>query len=249
MLETSEQPAVDWSETSKLDVIARETIDLSPISSAPAECDQVLGRLEGRLVLFTHERFPGREVFTRTILLEPLDGRSSLIEQHRPDPVRTYGLMLQPKDSDGIVCQESQRTPDGTWKNSVMHGVPVYVTFESTDRARLLDLRKTLLGEKSAARCERQDRDREKMQQTMQSAREQMQPAGLAMFAQLREKLIAGHPLDIAGLPPEAAALSGLLEQKLREAEQRAREALAGEPFNPEIQKLLRKFSEPETPE
>ncbi len=242
LLETAELPSVDWSETDGLEVIARETIDLSPMHNAPAEFEQILGRQGENLVLYTRDRSPEGETLTRTTLPGPLDRDGAQIQRHRPDPIGTYGLMIQPEDSAGIVEHESKRTPDGKWKNYVSNGAPVYVMFESTDRNRLGELRKTLLGGKAAAMAKSRDRSMEDLQQKMQSlSPEQVQAAGMAMFMELRTRLNAEHPMDPASMPPEAAAIHEALQQRMRAVEQRARDALGGQSLNPEIQQLLRK--------
>ncbi len=78
---------------------------------------------------------------------------------------------------------------------------------------------------------------------------EQQQAAGMAMFMQMRERPHAEHPLDPAGMPPEAAAVFEALEEKMRAAEQQARDSLASIPLSPEIQRLLRKISDPDAAE
>jgi hypothetical protein len=247
MLATSESPSVDWSETDGLVFIARETVELSAIHNGAAQYEQLLGRLEGRLVLYTHDRSPKDERLTKTMVPEPLDGQAAQIQRHRPDPISTYGLTLQPEDSEGIVEHESQRTPDGTWKNSVSNGVPICVTFESTDRNRLVELRKTLFGANSAAKAELRDRNMENLQQQMQSlSPEQQQAAGIAMILDMQRRQQSEHPLDPESMPPEAATLHAMLQEKLRDAERRAQEIVARLPLNPEIQRLLRKVTEPD---
>src|SRR5262249_32880058 len=131
MLETFEGPLVTWSETESLEEIARETIDLSEFYKEPAKKEQVLGRQAGPLVLFTREQALSGEHLTKTTLPEPLDRRMAMIQPFRPAPIGTYGLILQPEKSEGILELDSQQTPEGQWKNHTSRGVPVYVQFES----------------------------------------------------------------------------------------------------------------------
>ena len=103
------------------------------------------------------------------------------------------------------------------------------------------------LGGGHAERAESRDQDMEALQQKMQSLPpEQQQAAGMAMFMEMRERLHAEHPLDPASMPPEAAIVFEALQEKMRAAEQQARDTLAGLPLNPEIQRLLRKISDPD---
>ncbi len=105
---TADAPSVDWSETATMEVIAREMIDLSRLHPKGAEKEQILVRRQGSLVLFTHERTPREERFTKTTLPEPLVEAIALIQRCRPDPVYTYTLILQPAESEGIVELESE---------------------------------------------------------------------------------------------------------------------------------------------
>jgi hypothetical protein len=236
MLRTAEAPSVDWSETASLEVVARETIDLSQLYRKSAEKELILGRQGGTLVLFTHERSPNAETFTKTTLPEPLVQELAMIQRLRPDPVHTYGLILQPKESDGIVAVESKRTRDGKWKNSKTNGVPICVLFESHDRARLETLRRALFGEKAAGRAQAQEERQEELQRRMGAlSPAERQAAGMSMFQQMRQRLFPGGPPKPEDMPPEAAALQELLQKKLAEIEQRVRENTGGQPVNPEI--------------
>jgi hypothetical protein len=138
MLATSDSPSVDWPETGSLQVIARESIDLSPIHGGrSARKEQVLGRKDGALILWTYEQTPAGESYSRTALPEPLEAQAAMLQPHRPAPAATFGLTLQPRDTEGIAALESERTSDGRWKNSTSHGVPICVMFESADLSRL----------------------------------------------------------------------------------------------------------------
>jgi hypothetical protein len=244
MLKTAEAPSVDWSETASLEVVARETIDLLRLHGKGAESEVILGRQGGALVLFTHERTPQQERFTKTTLPEPLLQDFAMIMRRRPDPVNTYGLMLQPQDSDGIVEHESERTRDGRWKNSTSHGVPICVQFESHDRTRLEALRRSLFGDKTADRAQAREKSQEELQQRMAAVSpEERQAAGMSMFQHMKQRLFPGGPPE--EMPPEAAALQELLQKKLAEMEQRVKERTGNQPVNSEIQRLLGEMMKP----
>jgi hypothetical protein len=188
MLATSDSPCVNWSEAGTLQVVAKESIDLSPFHGGrPARKEQVLGRKEGTLILLTHEQTPAGESFSRTVLPEPLEAQSAMLQPHRPAPAATFGLTLQPDNTDGIVAVEAERTSDGRWKNSTSHGVPICVMFESDDRSRLEALRRELFGKAAAERAHALEESQEKLQSQLESASpEERQAAILQMMWQMR---------------------------------------------------------------
>jgi hypothetical protein len=162
--------------------------------------------------------------------------------------------MLQPENTEAIVRVESQRTGDGQWKNCTSHGTPICVLFEATDRGRLEALRRDLVGKKAADRSQAAESRQQKLQSTIDAlSPDERQAAMFQMMLQMRERLqsmqVAGSPLP-ADAPPELAALRESLQQKLHEAEQRAKEHLSMHPLgsdvmrqigelNPEILRLL----------
>jgi hypothetical protein len=242
MLATSEAPSVDWTEANGLDALARETIDLSPIFGGPAEREQILGRQGDVLVLFAREKSSRSESFTKTVLPGPLDRDWARIERHRPDPIGTYALSLQPVESEGIIEHESQRTPDGTWKNSTRKGTPIAAYFESKDRERLKALRETLFGGESAVKSQSRDEAFEQLQERMQAlSPEEQQVTGMALFRQMKERLFPGGAPAHEGLPPDAAELQQMLRNKLSEMEQRLQKSAGGQP-EPEILRLMEKL-------
>jgi hypothetical protein len=131
---------------------------------------------------------------------------SARLRQYRPAPVSTHNLILQPEETDGIVATESQRTRDGRWKNSSSRGVPVYVSFESTDQGKLKALRRELFDEGSPGRDPAEEQRR--------------QNARGAVQKKIDEILSGNAPLP-PGAPPEAAALYEIMQQKIREIRQR----------------------------
>jgi hypothetical protein len=250
MLETFEGPLVNWSETESLEEIARETIDLSEFYKAPAKEEQVLGRQAGVLVLFTREQALSGQHLTKTTLPEPLDRRMAMIRPFRPAPVGTYGLILQPEKSEGIVELDSQQTPEGQWKNHTSHGVPVCVQFESHERSRLEELRRTLLGQPAAGRAQALDEHLEKSQQQMEKLQqhmagltpEQQRAAALQIAPQMWENLkglLSFASPDAETMPPEAARLQEMLQEKMKELRKRVQETMAKHPLDPESQRVV----------
>ncbi|MCG6154727.1 SMI1/KNR4 family protein [Rubinisphaera margarita] len=141
-------PLFAWSETETLDdVIARQTIDLAADSHLLVRLEQVLGRKEGRLVLYVHELTGEEERYERIFIPEPLDATMSTVQRCRPAPANTWFLHLYPVDADGIESATSVRVSDeDEWDNEEADGVPVYATFESNNRDLLKQIRQQLLG-------------------------------------------------------------------------------------------------------
>jgi hypothetical protein len=246
MLQTFDSPSVDWSKAEALAVIARETIDLSPLHGGkPASKEQVLGRQGKAIVLFTREQTPVGETYSQTTLPEPLLHQAAMLQTYRPAPVSTFSLMLQPENIAAIVHVESQRTGDGRWKNSTSHGNPVCVLLESADRGRLEALRRELFGKKAADRAQAQEVRQQKMQSQLDGlSMDERQAAMYQMMLKMREQLAnlrGAGPTVPADAPPELAALQESLQQKLREAEERAKEHISKHPLGPEI---MRQFGE-----
>jgi len=249
MLRSDEAPSVDWSESKRLPIVAEETIDLTRLHGEGAANEQVLVRQGENLVLFTHDRAPHEERFTRTLLPLPLEEMMAWVRPYRPDPLRTYSLYLQPQNREGIVQLESKRTEDGRWKNLKSNGVPVLVVFESTDQARLEALRREVFGERAATRSQAEDQRREKLQQLMGGLASQEQyAAGMQMFLQMMGQAAGPTPpglLTPENLPKEAAALQAVMQQRMQTLMEKANSVLAEHPLSPEIQRLLEKATRP----
>jgi len=243
MLRSDEAPSVDWSESKRLPIVAEETIDLTPLHGGRSAKVQILARQGEALVLFTHERAPHEERFTRTLLPLPLEERMAWVRPYRPGPLPTYSIYLQPQNREGIVELESKRTDDGRWKNVKSNGVPVLVVFESEEKARLEALRREVLGEPAAARSQAEDQCREKLQQMMGGLASQEQyAAGMQMFLQMMGQ--KGGPMRPEvfapeNLPKEAAALQAMMQQRMQELMENAQHVLAEHPLSPEVQQLL----------
>jgi hypothetical protein len=252
MLETFEVPAVDWSETERLEIVARETVDRSEMHNAPAQLEQVLARQDGSLLLFSREHSPSGETLTRTTLPEPLSKDMARIDRHPA----TFALMLYPEESDGIVQLESKQMRSGRWKNQTMKGAPVYVEFESAERSRVDALRKTLHGDKAASHAEAQEARQDAFQQTMGDlSPEQRQAAMMQVMLKQMDQMREQHGSPFEGLfsspsvPPEAAQLHELMQQRLREIEARARETIAKNPTDPHILRMMEDMMTPKESE
>jgi hypothetical protein len=245
-LEASDTPLAQSAGTGDLETITEETIDLSAVLGPSAVLEQTLARQAGALVLLTHEKTTEGERYTRTTLPEPLDTSAfgaGAIAGLRPAPTPTFALHLQPRDTQGVVQVESQRTRDGRWKNSTLRGAPIYVHFESTDRGRLEALRRLLLGKEAAARAQARQDQQDLLQQKLTTlSPEEMHAATMHIFLQMQQQFGGGRPAGMpppADIPPEMGVLSELINEKLREAMRRSQEILAKHPVNPEVLRLL----------
>ncbi len=244
MLASSDAPSVDWSETERLPVVARETIDLLPVFGKSASSEQVLAREGKALVLFTRERSPEGETLTRTTLPLPLDSSCADVSPRRPAPVGTYGLHLQPEESDDIVEQQSETNDDGRWKNSTNRGVPIYVMFESTDRGKLEALRKELFGAEGAARAQAKQDQQAKLEQTLNALAPEhrtatMLQAALAMKEQM-DREFAAETGDMSGMPPEFAKMAEIMQKKMQQMVQQAQQKIAASPPDPETVRQIK---------
>jgi hypothetical protein len=217
LLATNDSPSVDWSETNGLNVLARETIDLSAShNNEPAALEQVLASQDGSLVLFTHERTPAVERYARIALPQPLASETALIVESRPAPCVTYSLTLEPEDATGTEASESRRTIDGRWKDTSRHGLETYATFESVDRERLVSLRRTLLGAKSARRLEEAEKRESALESKSLSAMsaDEQRAAGQQLGAMVRGWLENS---------PEIAEAKNVLEEMVRSIHQQGK--------------------------
>jgi hypothetical protein len=243
LLASSPTPSVNWSETETLPVLARETIDISPIyQGKPAMLEQVLVRDGETLVLFARERSPREETLTRTRLPQPLDAEWARIDAYRPAPVGTFALHLQPEDSSGIVNDESRLNADGMWKNTSETGVPIYVMFESTRREELEALRTQLLGAEAAAHAQAQQDRQAELAATLDAL-----PPEERMSAMLQSALDMQAQLDrdfedsaaAADMPPHLAHVADMMRRKMAEMLQRAQAKIAATPPSPAVQQKI----------
>lgn len=134
------EPAVDWEEHQCYPLLFRDSFatDLTE-HGQPEEIEHVLCREhEQGLLLFTRTRSEGRVLeLSRVALPRGVDSTWFTIGAHRPAPVNTFQLHLQPVENDDIHWIESRQTQDGTWKNEKSDGVPIYGVVESKDRDAL----------------------------------------------------------------------------------------------------------------
>lgn len=242
MLATDDAAGVDWSEADRIEVIASETIDASAAYGAACLLEQILGRTPEGLVLLTRDISPEGETLRRILLPLPLDPAWAEIRDFRPEPIGSYELHLQPADTDGIVSTESRKLDNGSWKNSTSRGVPIYATFESLDRAKLEDLRRTLFGEKAAAEAATREAAQAQWTARMESLPEADQRAGmLSMFMKMQEEVAQafGPPPDPSELPADLAAASENIQRRLSDALAKAREHIAAHPVDPDTARMI----------
>jgi hypothetical protein len=144
----SPAPAVDWSETSRLDVVLLQ----NTVNWGRLRREVVLGRLAGALVLYTHDLDSEGETYAKTTLPEPLNPWFAFIFRYPPFIRSPYSLHLTPRDPRGTISVESTRKREGGWENTAHEGVPVSVDVESNSKAHLKVLRQALLGNTAAAK-------------------------------------------------------------------------------------------------
>jgi SMI1 / KNR4 family (SUKH-1) len=246
LLKSSDEPEVNWSETERLIVVAREQLDMTAhYHGVPASLDQVLCRDGRALILFVQRRTGDDQTLTRTVLPEPLSTEIGLgagsVQPIQPGRTDIWTLQLQPRNSDGIVQVESTRTSTGQWKNRTTHGVPIYDSIWCADRNRLKQLRVELLGKKEADRVQEEDDARQELQDKMLALPPEVQHAA---FMDMFQKGWAENERLFANLgepPPEIAGLMDALQGKLNEAMRRAQDEAAKHPLDPEIRKLIEK--------
>jgi hypothetical protein len=235
-LASDAEPSVDWSEAEgRLSIIASETIDLSDEDEdVPASLEQILAREGESLILFTRRRSPEGESLTRTTLPLPLDAGLAEIQPH---PAASM-LHLQPETSEGIVEACSERNDDGRWKNSTSRGVPVYVTFESTDRDRLLALRTRLLGVEGAARARAKEDRQAALTETLGTLTPDQRTAAMMQAAlklkEENERKFAAEFGDPDTMPPELADAAAAIRRRFEAMADLVRQRIAANPPDPE---------------
>ena len=172
-LESSDAPLFDWSETDHLDeVLAKEAFQITNLEGGFINCDQVLGRKDGKLVYYDREitRYSDRSFKTsihwggaqglslvetegdserllKTSIHWPASGQRAMIE---PVASSLVGLLvLTPvsfSESNSDEMWESERTISGRWRNRQRK--MNRFRFRSHDRAYLEALRRTLIGDR-----------------------------------------------------------------------------------------------------
>jgi hypothetical protein len=253
LLKSSDGAQVDWSEAERLEVVARERLDLTAhYHGLPASVDQVLCRDGTALVLFVRRRVGDEETLTRTVLPEPLSDACT-IQSIQPGQTHIWTLHLHPRDSEGIVQVESTRTSTGQWRNRTSHGVPIYDSIWAGDLDRLRNLRAELLGRKQAARIEQQENAQQELQDRLASMPPATQRAAhMEMVRQAlaqNERLFQEQFPDIGEPPPEIAGVMALMQEKLREIQRRGQEEAAQNPLDPELRKLIERTTKMTRPD
>lgn len=147
LIAVSPTPAVDWTETGRLDVVLLQ----DKVNVSVLQTEIVLGRLGGALVLYTHDVDPWNEGYTKTTIPEPLNPWFAFVFLYPPFINMPYFLHLSPRDPTGVISVKSMRTSDGNWKSTVDIGVPVHVDVLCNSMSRLRALRRELLGKGAAA--------------------------------------------------------------------------------------------------
>jgi hypothetical protein len=249
-LRSSDGPSVDWSEAeASPDLIARETIDMSQVyGGKPASKEQILARRGEALILFTRQLSPAGETLTRTTLPLPLDAGWAEV---RPRARATFALHLQPTESAGIIRVESETNDKGGWKNSSNQGVPIYVTFDSTDRDRLQSLRTKLFGTEDSDRAQTIQDRQIALQKMLDTLPPQQRTAAILQAVQAHkeetDRQFAAQFGDLGIVPPELSDTAELLRLKLDQME-RALQRTAANPLDPEILRRMQGYPrEPDT--
>lgn len=155
-LACDDEPAVDWSEWKQgMEVVARETIDLTYFEGDKAEMEQVLARQDNTLIMFKRTWSSKGEIRAKTTLPLPLDPQRTKIRPLRPGPNPMFALDIQPEEPERVLEVNSSRAVDGRWKNTTRDGtLMMYAWFEFNDRARLETLRTDLFGQTGAERAQ-----------------------------------------------------------------------------------------------
>lgn len=140
-------PAVDWSETERLPVLARETIDLQLLEKIQARTEQVLCR-DGEFLVSFYRTWGADtdETIERTALPLPISADAATIQPFRTNKPGTFVLNIDSsseRDGEHITCTQ---TCDGLWRNRTERTPSLCTAFESPDREKLRLLRLQLVG-------------------------------------------------------------------------------------------------------
>ena len=250
-LAASPEPGVDWSETEArrgVSIIACETIDLSALYKGKAASeDQVLARMNETLVLFKRQQSPGGTTLSRTTLPLPLEEEAAGIRPHRPAPLPTFVLHLQPADADDITHEESQTDEVGLWKNSTQRGTPIYATFESTDRDRLQALRTKLFGNEAATGLENKENRQADLKKSLDGLPPNQRTAALlqaamAMKQETDAQFAARFPALAGNAPPELAAAAEAIRLRMEAMAKQIQQKSAANPVDPETVKKMQEY-------
>jgi hypothetical protein len=245
LLAVSSGPAVNWAEIDSpgLTILARETIDVSPVFGRGAEYEGVLAHGADALVLFTHLRSKQQETIIKLTLPLPLDPNSALLRPLRPGPISTHCLHLQPTRTDNILHVQSTRASDGKWKTTNMRGAPIYGYFESKDRDVLTSLRARLLGEQAANAMSERERSEAQFEQELNSLSPDARRAAMIQAAlKAKEEIDRTFTEQFGTLEPprgELANLAQLMQARMAEALARVQAGAANAPPDPKTQNII----------
>lgn len=243
LMAADDEPAVDRGEIGRLSIVAEETIDVDYGGGERWIEQQTLCETDDAFVLFCRQRNSEGEEHSRCRLVKPIDADQCVIHDYRPEPHRTYHILLQPAEAE-IEWTYSRKTSQGRWKNSQSEGVPIYAEFESHDRGRLEELRRTILGGEPSPRALAEERWREHVGQMSDEQLEALTPHMMAHSMEVLERLHA--ETDLGEPPEEIKPLWDRMEQmkaKMKaDLQQRMRHA--GE-LDPELADLMKQMTDP----
>jgi hypothetical protein len=137
-----------------------------------------------------------------------------------------------------VACETIDLSPIFGKSASTNRGVPIYVTFESTNRGKLEALRRELFGAEGAARAQAKQDQQAKLEERLNAlAPEQrtatMLQAALAMKEQM-DREFAAEIGDMSGMPPEFAKMAEIMQKKMQQMVQQAQQKIAASPPDPE---------------
>jgi hypothetical protein len=137
-------PAVNWSETDSLEVLARIEASVPQLWSGNDTVQQVLGASRDGYVFF--RRWTRSGALERVSFRGPLDGRQMRLTAMQAGPNQIYRLQLWPNDGQCVYAC-ARRTWFGLWRNQPPMEMGAMIGHvESGHREELKDLRHRLLG-------------------------------------------------------------------------------------------------------
>ncbi len=232
-------PLVDWDKRNEYFVVAEETVEIEYPGQGRETFEQVLSREDDEIVLFTRHTYEdGRQELAQVSIDGGVDPSTTSVRGYRPAPINTFVLHLQPSELDDIQWVTARRGSDGKWNNEQTRGVPIYCTFETTDRAKLEQLRSRLLGGKVpksvVAEEELQERFADMSPEQQSSAFAKQMLAGLeSLDAMMADEDLGPIPEDLA---PALENLQRMKEQMVQELSKRG----ADNPLDPNVMDLIK---------
>lgn len=232
-------PLVAWDDNQLYEMIECDTVEFEyPDGSGTEKVEQMLCDGGDQLVLFTRTTSPVRgEELAKVTLPKDIDSTWATIQPFRPEPSGTFTLHLQPKDTDDIGWATSRRGSDGKWKNERARGVPIYCSFESSDRGKLERLRARLFGGQVPKKLLAQ----EEMQERFETMSEEQQRAAFAqqLLAHVQQLDDVFQKQDLGPVPDELKLAMGNLEAMKKQMMEDLQRRAAGGPADPGFLKSL----------